>query len=171
VIDHLEGSVIKNIIRLDNVLVRDILTPRVVVFRLRAEDTIEESSKEILSCHFSRIPLFTEDDPDHLVGYVTLRDLYRQFIDGSIKRVLNDIKRPLKTIPELMSVDDLLQQMFAEKEHICAVVDEHGSLAGIITLEDIMEEIIGREILDEYDTVSDLRKYALSAKDFSIKKK
>ena len=171
VLDHLEGSVIRNIIGLDEVLVKDVLTPRVVVFRLDVSKSVEDVSQEILNCHFSRIPVFNSSEPDTLIGYVTLRDLYRQFIDGDIKQALTSFVRPLKTVPELMRVDLLVQQMFSEREQICAAIDEHGGLAGIITLEDIVEEIVGREIVDEYDTVSDLRTYARISRFTSMKKR
>ena len=171
VLDHLEGSVIRNIIGLDEVLVKDVLTPRVVVFRLDADKRVEEIAEDILNCHFSRIPVFSGEDPDTLIGYVTIRDLYRQFIDGDSKRQLRTLMRPLKVVPELMRIDLLLQQMFADREQICVAIDEHGGLAGIITLEDIIEEIVGREIVDEYDSVSDLRTYARVSRFTSMKKR
>ncbi len=159
-LDQLEGSVIKNVIGLDKVLVRDVLTPRVVVFRLPASAKIAELVNEIKDWRFTRIPLYEENDPDHLIGYVTQRDIYREIIAGPGEKRLKDKARKLKTWPELMRVDELLVKMFDDNEHICAVVDEHGALAGIITLEDIIEEIVGREIVDEYDAVSDMRSFA-----------
>jgi len=108
----------------------------------------------------SRVPLFKKREPDFLTGYVIQRDIYRELLAGNEGGKLVDLSRPLQAVPELMRVDKLLLKMFEEREHICAVVDEHGSLAGIITLEDIIEEVVGREIVDEYDAVSDLRTFA-----------
>lgn len=159
-LDHLEGSVIKNVVRLDQILVKQVLTPRVVVFRLEENTTIGAVENEICNWNFSRVPIYSESNPDFLSGYATQRDIYRELIKGNRKTTLREIARPLKTVPEVLRVDQLLQQMFEEREHICAVVDEHGGLAGIITLEDIVEELIGQEIIDEYDTVSDLRTFA-----------
>ncbi len=159
-LDHFEGSVIANVIGLDQTLVRDVLTPRVVVFRLREDALLRDVAGEIGNWNFSRVPLYHEDEPDFLSAYVTQRDIYRELIKGAGDKTVKEISRPLKTVPELMRADKLLLQMFEEREHICAVVDEHGGLAGIITLEDIIEEIVGREIVDEYDAVSDLRTFA-----------
>ena len=159
-IQHFEGSVITNVLGLDDLLVRDILTPRVVVFRLSEDAKLSDVRGEITSWNFSRVPLFTEDKPDDLHSYVTQRDIYRELLEGNDDIELSDLSRQLETVPELLGVDNLLLRMFEKKEHICAVVDEHGGLAGIVTLEDIIEEIVGREIVDEYDTVSDLRTFA-----------
>ncbi|RMG43014.1 MAG: HlyC/CorC family transporter [Candidatus Dadabacteria bacterium] len=170
-LDRLEGSVIKNVIGLDQLLVRDVLTPRVVVFRLEENTKLEDIEEDILNWTFSRVPLYSESDPDHLNRYVTQRDVYRELLKGNKSVRLKDISRKLPSIPELMRVDQLLLQMFEQREHICAVVDEHGGLAGIITLEDIIEEIVGREIVDEYDTVSDLRTFAKILKVARTRKK
>jgi CBS domain containing-hemolysin-like protein len=99
------------------------------------------------------VPLYAEDNADNLQSYVRQRDLFRELLKGNRSSTLKDLARPLQTVPELMKLDQLLLQMFEDKEHICAVVDEHGALAGVITLEDVLEEIVGREIVDEYDLV------------------
>ncbi len=159
-LDHFEGSVITNVIGLDQLLVRDVLTPRVVVFRMCEATLLRDIRDSISEWNFTRVPIFAEDEPEHLTGYVTQRDVYREIISGNEEKSLKDISRELETVPELMRADQLLLRMFEKREHILSVVDEHGSLAGIITLEDIIEEVVGMEIVDEYDTVSDLRTFA-----------
>jgi CBS domain containing-hemolysin-like protein len=159
-LDHFEGSVIANVIGLDETLVKDVLTPRVVVHRLNKDTKLKTLENDLNTWQFSRVPLFNEDEPEHLIGYVTQRDVAAALLEGKKEIALYELMRPLKVVPELMRVDKLLLEMFAKREHICAVVDEHGALAGIITLEDIIEEIVGREIVDEYDSVSDLRTFA-----------
>ncbi len=159
-LDDLEGEVIANVIGLDQILLKDVLTPRVVVFRVKEEQTLAALRDEVAEWTFSRVPLYSEDDPDHLTSYVTQRDVYRELLKGNDTITLREISRPIHVVPELMRADELLLRMFREKEHICSVVDEHGSLAGIITLEDVLEELLGHEIVDEYDTVSDLRTLA-----------
>lgn len=159
-LDSFEGSVINNIIGLDGISVKNILTPRVVVFRKDENLTTKEVSKEIADWNYSRIPIFNTDDPDILTGYVMQRDVYREILKDNMDLKLSELARPLVVFPALMSVDSLVLKMFEGKEHMCAVVDEHGGLSGIVTLEDIMEEILGREIVDEYDSVSDLRTFA-----------
>jgi CBS domain containing-hemolysin-like protein len=156
-LDRFESSVIANVVGLDRLLVKDVLTPRVVVFRLQESTKLSDAAAKIADCNHTRIPLFSESDADYLSGYVTQRDIYRQLLAGAEQKSLREMARPIKTVPELMRVDKLLLEMIEEHEHICAVVDEHGGLAGIITLEDILEKIVGKEIVDEYDSVSDLR--------------
>jgi CBS domain containing-hemolysin-like protein len=160
VIDHLEGSIIKNVIGLDKRLVKDILTPRVVVLRLPEELTLTEVKTGMLEWNHTRVPIFSEDEPDVVTRYVIQRDLYRAIFRGEEDKKLKDFARPMATIPEFMRVDKLLLRMFEEGEFIYSVVDEHGGFAGLVTLEDVLEEVIGREIVDEYDLVGDLRSYA-----------
>lgn len=162
VLDRLEGSVIRNIIGLDRRLVKDVLTPRVVVFRLEENTRAGEVEEGIMTWNFTRVPLFPEDEPDRIERYVLQRDVFRALLRGQRELKLRDLGRPMTTVSSLMRTDQLLLQMFEKREHICAVVDEHGGFAGIVTLEDIIEEIVGREIVDEYDLVSDLRTYAQS---------
>ncbi len=150
-LDDFEGSVINNVIGLDKLLVRDILTPRITVFRVQENLTLGEIEGELLHWQYTRVPLYSEDDPEHLTRYVRQRDLYRALMQQKRSSTLKDLSRPLATVPELARVDKILFQMFEKNEQICAVVDEHGGLAGILTLEDIIEEVVGHEISDEYD--------------------
>ncbi|MDC0358394.1 hemolysin family protein [Oligoflexia bacterium] len=159
-LDHFEGSVITNVVGLDRLLVKDVLTPRVVTFRLEENTKVCDVREDIGNWNFSRVPLFSESDPDHLTAYVIQRDIYRELLNGYDQMTLKELSRALPVVPELMRADQMLLQMFEKKEHICAVVDEHGGLAGLVTMEDIIEEIVGREIVDEYDSVSDLRTFA-----------
>lgn len=160
VLDHLQGSVICNVIGLDRRLVRDILTPRVVVFRLPHDTTISEIENDILEWSFTRVPLYDPEDPEQVTSYVIQRDIYRAILRKENNKPLSALARPLPTVPELMRVDKLMLQMFERGETACSVVDEHAGFAGLVTLEDVIEEIVGREIVDEYDLVSDLRSYA-----------
>lgn len=160
VLDHLQGSVIRNVIGLDRLLVRDILTPRVVVFRLAENLKISEIKEDICQWNYTRVPIFNLEDEEQVTGYINQRDILRALVRGEFDRALSDFSRPLTTVPELLRADQLLLQMFEGREAICAVVDEHAGFAGIVTLEDVIEEIVGREIVDEYDLVSDLRAYA-----------
>ncbi|MCB0310777.1 MAG: CBS domain-containing protein, partial [Bdellovibrionales bacterium] len=128
--------------------------------RLCEDQKLGEIEDQLKNWQFSRVPLYSEDDPDTLHGYITQRDVYRALLAGERDVVLKKLARPLETVPELLPADKLLLKMFEKKEHICAVADEHGALAGIITLEDVLEELVGKEIVDEYDSVSDLRSFA-----------
>ena len=149
-IDNLEGAVIENIIELDKVLVKTIMTPRTVVVRFMEDLTLNEITPELDKLSFSRIPLYAQDEPDTLTCYVTQRDILKELIKGNKQKKLKEISRPIKTVPDLMKCDSLLLDMFNSKEHLYAVVDEYGGLTGIVTLEDVIEQIIGHEIIDEY---------------------
>jgi len=159
-LDQLEGSVIKNIINLDSKLVKDILTPRVVVKKFSEDDVLSEKYNDIVNSNFSRILIHSSESEDQIKGYLYLRDVLKLKLESEADSNLKDLVRDIKVIPELMAVDKLLIEMVENKEHICSVVDEHGSFVGIITLEDIIEEIVGKEIVDETDSVSDMRLYA-----------
>ena len=160
-IDELEGALVKNAITLDQVLLKDIATPRVVVFRLDETREIGLIKSEIFDWNFTRVPIYNPNKPELLTGYVTQRDIFRNILKKTdLEKALSAIARPIHTVPELMRADKLLSYFMENGEHIAAVVDEHGSLVGIVTLEDILEELVGREIIDEYDKVGDLRKYA-----------
>lgn len=160
VLDHLQGSVIQNVIGLDHRTVKDILTPRVVVFRVSEETKLDEIRENIVEWSYSRVPVCAQGDPEKIIGYVIQRDLYRAYLRGEGKNTVKQYLRNINTVPEQMRLDKLLLQMFENKEAICSVVDEHAGFAGIVTLEDVIEEIVGKEIMDEYDLISDLRTYA-----------
>lgn len=150
-IDPLEGEVISNVIGLDKIRVGDLVTPRVSVFKVAENLSLGDYREASQTWSYTRIPVYAEDEPDHLTGYVRQRDVLRGLLRGELDRPLSSYKRPIITVPELMRADRLLLRMFDEGEHLYAVVDEHGTLAGIISMEDILEHVVGREIHDEYD--------------------
>lgn len=145
-----EGSVISNVISLDTTLVKDVLTPRTSVFKMSECTTLAVVKEQIAAWNFSRVPIYHEDNPEHLGAYVTQRDIYRNILAGHETLTLKEISREISVVPEVITLDKLLHHMFEQKEHIVSVVDEHGALAGIITLEDVLEELVGQEIVDEY---------------------
>ena len=150
-IDVLEGAVISNVIGLDKVRVGELVTPRISVFKVPENVTIASQRELINTWEFTRIPVYAEDEPDNLTGYVRQRDVLRALINGDDAAPLSSLARPLVTVPELMRADKLLVRMFEQGEHLYSVVDEHGTLAGIISMEDILEHVVGRDIHDEYD--------------------
>ena len=160
VLDSIEGMIIKNIVELDKRHVRDIHTPRVVVFRAQQNKKISECRAALVSWEFSRVPLFDDKNPDHVTRYVTQRDIYRSIEKGDTEKTLFEISRALRAVPEVMSLDKLFLMLISKREHICAVINEHGGFSGLISLEDVIEQIVGEEIVDEYDSADDLRIYA-----------
>ncbi len=154
-----ESLVIQNLLTLNKIEVSDIMTPRSVIFALDGEDSIGDIFKNNKSIEFSRIPIY-KDNLDNIIG-VTLRyklmEAYSQDLDD-LK--IETFAKPLHSVPETITVAACLDQFIKRKEHIFIVVNEYGSPDGIVTLEDVVETLLGVEIVDEFDSVEDLRKHA-----------
>lgn len=150
-IDQLESTVIKNVIKMDSVLVKSVLTPRLHVFRLPEDAKISEAIAPISEQAYSRVPLHADGDRDDVRSYVIQADVYRAYLAGDRDFPLAKLARELRVVPDLMRADKLFLSMMDSHEHIVAAVDEYGSFAGVITLEDLLEHVMGREIADETD--------------------
>lgn len=155
-----EGRVISNMMRLREVRVEEVMTPRTVVFMLEAEQTIEDAVKAHPDMRFTRIPLMG-DGPDDLKGMVLRTDVYKALAAGRGKAKLGTLKRELRAVPESATLVSAMEQMADTGAHILLVVDEYGGTSGVVTLEDALETILGREIVDETDPVEDMRRLAL----------
>lgn len=154
-----EHKIIQNILRLKNVKAKEIMTPRVVVSIADEELYLKDffNNKEILK--FSRIPIYSEDDED-ITGYVFTQDVFEKLAEGKQELKLKDIKREIVVVPNTIVLFTLWETLLEEKEHIALILDEYGGLDGIVTMEDIVETLLGLEIVDEKDTVTDMQKYA-----------
>lgn len=159
VIDRQQASVIKNILALKSIPVRKVMTPRQVVFSLPADKTIGETLDERGNWPFSRIPLHAEKKDDW-IGIVLRRDAYNHLAEGRRDVKLRQMMRPLQLIPDSLTLDKLLLRFLKQRGHVVGVVDEWGAIAGIASLEDVLEEILGREIVDEYDESVNLQETA-----------
>lgn len=154
-----EREMIRGIFDLDETLVKEIMTPRVDMHALKLPSSIAEAKKMIIECGHSRIPLYKERI-DEIVGLIYAKDLLD---DKKIKNLtsLKHIMHPPVFIPETKYVSELLEDFKQNKNQIAIIIDEYGGTAGIVTVEDILEEIVG-EIHDEYDTVADEPQYTLN---------
>ena len=161
VIQGYEETAIRNILALDQKRVHDVMTPRTVVFSLSEDCTVDEAHAIPSFWNFSRIPVYAEDNED-IVGIVLRRDvvLHRDAHEGNMK--LGDIMQPVHFVLESLTLDKVLTEFLERHQHLFAVLDEYGGLAGVISLEDVMEELLGREIVDESDVAADLRAVARS---------
>lgn len=159
VIDRQQASVIKNILALKSIYVRKIMTPRQVVFSLSGDMSIGDSIDKRGNWPFSRVPIYSESK-DRWIGIVLRRDVYNKLVEGESQLLLKQLMRPIQLIPDSLTLDKLLLRFLKQRGHIVGVVDEWGAIAGIVTLEDVLEEILGREIVDEYDETVDLQKKA-----------
>ncbi len=159
VIDKDELAVIQNILSLGDKTVRDVMTPRTVVFALSASETIKEAGLDGGILTKSRIPVYFKDFED-VKGIVYRRDILIARAEGKLDLTLEQLMKPAHFVYEKTSLDKILKMFLDRAEHLFVVIDEFGGLAGIISLEDVLEEILGREIMDEFDQVKDMRKLA-----------
>jgi len=156
-----QERVISNILRLQQLRARDIMTPRTVVFLLDRNVSLAEAHQEAGSWPHTRVPLY-EGDRENVVGLVMRRDVYSALVEGGREGKLADLERPIHTVPESARANQLLQDFLQRREHLFAVIDEYGVFSGILTLEDVIEEIVGEEIVDESDQAIDMQERARS---------
>ncbi len=145
-----EHQMITGIIHLDRTLVRDIMVPRMDVVTMEANATIHDALDVLIKHAVSRVPVY-EESIDHIVGVLYAKDLFQVLRDAKTDAPIRPLLRPAQFVPESKRLDELLQELQKTKVHLAIVVDEYGGTAGIVTIEDILEEIVG-EIQDEYDT-------------------
>jgi CBS domain containing-hemolysin-like protein len=159
-IDLQQEKVIYNILNLRNKNVRDVMTPRTVTFTLdeslSVEEAIEISSQENM---YSRIPVY-DRDIDDIIGIVLWKDVLLSAARKYSRRRLSILKTQVHFVPESSKLTSVLLEFFERRYHLFVVVDEYGTFTGIISLEDIIEEIVGQEIVDESDKTEDLRELA-----------
>jgi putative hemolysin len=147
-----EKELIHSIFEFGDTLVREVMTPRPDMVVVQGDATLEEATELAVKHGYSRIPVH-ENEPDNIIGVLYTKDLFRP-IRGHDQRVrsLKDVVREAYFVPETMKVSDLLREMQKRHVHMAIVADEYGDVAGLVTLEDVLEEIVG-EITDEYDVV------------------
>jgi len=148
-IEREERKLIHSIFEFGDTVVREVMLPRPDMVAIEVGATIEQGIQRAIEGGFSRIPAF-ERDTDHISGLVYLKDLVRHYQNGEGDEPVSLALREAKFVPEQKRVAELLREMQQEHFHMAIVVDEHGGTAGLVTLEDLLEEIVG-EIADEYD--------------------
>lgn len=154
-----ELKIVTNLLRLHQLSVRDIMTPRTVVFSTPGQQTVRHFFKTHAETPFSRIPIYHKD-ADDVTGYVLKNDLLVAQARDQFDKQLDDFRRPFQTVPDNTSASDVFDSLMREKSHIALVVSEYGVVQGIVTLEDVVETLIGLEITDEQDKVEDMQALA-----------
>lgn len=154
-----EGRVLGNLFRLRELKAADVMTPRTVMFGLNRETTVSEILPKVESIRFSRLPIH-EGNLDKITGYVLKGDVLLRAARGEGETKLSELKRELKAVPATIELSDLLDKLLADQTHIMLVVDEYGGTAGLVTLEDLVETLVGMEIVDEADAVTDMQELA-----------
>jgi CBS domain containing-hemolysin-like protein len=154
-----ENRIIQNLLRLKNVGVREIMTPRVVVALADENLSLDDFLKSKDYLKYSRIPVYSEDE-ENVTGYVFRQIVFEKLTENQHDLRLKDIKRDIVIVPNTIILFTLWEKLLEKKEHIALIVDEYGGLDGIVTMEDIIETLLGLEIVDEKDTVPDMQAYA-----------
>ncbi|HHY78193.1 MAG TPA: HlyC/CorC family transporter [Clostridiales bacterium] len=150
IIRETETEMINSIFEFDDTVVKEVMTPRTDIVAVSVDATLDEILDVIVEEHFSRIPVY-EETIDNIIGILYIKDLFGMMKNGKeIEVSLKDIIRPAYFVPEYKKIDELFKEMQKSKTHIAIVIDEYGGTAGLITIEDLLEEIVGN-IFDEYD--------------------
>ncbi len=158
-LSDMESRMVVNIIGLENKSVKEIMTPRTVIFALEAQTPVEQAVDEAHTKGLNRIPVY-EGSIEEIRGYVLLRDLSIRKAWSHPEAPISEFMKPVSFVPEAMNCITLLRRFLESREHMALVVDEYGGLSGLVTLEDIVETILGEEIVDETDLVVDMQEQA-----------
>jgi len=158
-LDEREAAVINNLLSLNRLRVHDVMTPRPVVVAGERKETVEEFLAENPELPFSRVPVF-EEVIDKVTGVAFKDDLLAALGTGDGERTLAELQRDALFIPETLSLAKALPQLLEKRQQLAVAVDEYGVTAGVITVEDLLETLLGLEILDEKDAVADLQRMA-----------
>ena len=148
VLEQDERQMIFSIFKFGDTLVREIMVPRIDIFALDVDTPVQKAGDALMESGYSRVPVY-KDNIDHIMGLLYSKDMLKAWRGGQVNS-LRELLRPAHFVPESKKLDELLAEMQSGRMHIAIVVDEYGGVAGLITLEDIVEEIVG-EIQDEYD--------------------
>ncbi len=159
-----EQKMIVSIFRLGDTLVREIMVPRIDILALDVNTPIDQTMEVLKISGHSRVPVF-QDSVDNILGLLYAKDLLGIWKEGRREVSLKDFLRPAYFIPEAKKIDDLLAELQAKRIHMAIVVDEYGGVAGLVTLEDIVEEIVG-EIRDEYDHAEEVVYQAITEDEY-----
>jgi CBS domain containing-hemolysin-like protein len=154
-----ENQMIQNLFKLNSITLYEIMTPRTVTITASEKTKLKEFYGNQMHRIYSRIPVY-DDNPDFITGFVLKQTVLEELAEDHFDKQLKDVRRPILAYNEDALVSDVWEEMLKKKEHIAQVQNEYGCFLGIVTMEDIIETIIGREIVDESDTVVDLQAYA-----------
>ncbi len=160
VLEKDENKMIQNLLKLDQFTAHEIMTPSSVVTMAERSQTIREFYKSEEFGQFSRIPLYDETNDDYVTGYVLKQEILEKMAEDKFNTKLRDLERPILTFNEDETVSNIWEKLLENKEHISVIIDEYGSMRGIVTMEDCIETMLGYEIVDEKDEVVDMQELA-----------
>ena len=158
VIETEEKKMIQNLLKLDEMTAHEIMTPSTVVEMAEGQMTIREFYDSDLT--HSRILVYDEDNDEYVIGYVLRQTVLEEMAEDKFSTTIREISRPILTFPENEPVGNIWEKFLEKKEHISVIIDEYGTFRGIVTMEDVIETMLGQEIVDETDEVVDMQEYA-----------
>lgn len=158
-LDEDENEVIQNIITLDEITASDAMTPRVVCAIAPESMKLKAFYKDKRFLHHSRIPVYSDND-EYITGYILRMEALQLIAEDKFEVTLGEIRRSIPSFQEDKTLDEIWDEMISKDEPISVVIDEYGSFQGILTLEDVIETILGNEIVDERDEVRDMQQLA-----------
>ena len=161
VLEESEQTIIHNLLRFSKVLVKDVMTPRIVVNTASEDITVREFQNVNANLPHSRIPVYREKN-DNITGYVLRDDILLNLAETQDHTLLKALRRDIVVVHRTVPIPDLLDTFLIKKEHMALVVDEFGGMEGIVTMEDIIETLLGLEIVDESDNEIDMQALARS---------
>jgi len=154
-----ESRILKSLFRFRQVRARDIMTPRTVIFALAEALTVAEAMEAHPDPSFSRIPVYGKDR-DEVKGFVLKSDMLLDAVNLQGETTLSHLKRPIPVIPGDLPLHELFDRLVNERTHMALVADEYGGTEGVVTMEDVVETLLGLEIVDEGDKVQDMQELA-----------
>ena len=149
-----DRELIQSVVEFGDTLVREVITPRPTIVAISADATLEDLRKLVIHEQFSRIPVY-ENNIDEILGFVHVRDMFEVEENERARRKVRELMRPIRFVPETKPVNDLMREMQADGAHMVMVIDEYGNTAGLATMEDLVEVILG-EIRDEHEPDADI---------------
>lgn len=160
VFEQNESDIIGNLLKFNKVTAEDIMTPRTVVFAAQEHDTIKNFYDRNEPLKFSRIPIYHEDSKDNIAGYFLKDELLAEMIRGDSEQPVSKLMREVMFVPFDFPLPDLFNRLLERQEHLAVVLDAYGGMAGVVTTEDVIETLLGMEIVDESDHTTDMQALA-----------
>ncbi len=158
IIESGEAEMIQRVFRLNDVTASDLMTPRIILTYIRGDLTLEEAQKDIIASQHTRI-IVVDRSIDQVIGFALKENLLTAIVEGNSHEKIANLARKVNFVPEIVRADKLMKDFIAAREHLAVVIDEYGGVAGVVTLEDVLEVITG-EIVDETDRTVDLQEIA-----------
>lgn len=158
IIESGEAEMIQRVFRLNDVTASDLMTPRIILTYIRGDLTLEEAKKDIIASQHTRI-IVVDRSIDQVIGFALKENLLTAIVEGNSHEKIANLARKVNFVPEAVRADKLMKDFIAAREHLAVVIDEYGGVAGVVTLEDVLEVITG-EIVDETDRTVDLQEIA-----------